>query len=100
MAACRPTTRRPRGDISAALVVLERALTLAEPVDYVRLFVDEGLPMVVLLEAAVKRGLTPAYARHLLTASGKIESRTPANQTAIEPLSEREHDVLRLLAPI
>ena len=51
-------------------------------------------------EAAVKRGLTPASARHLLTASGKIESRAPANQAAIEPLSEREHDVLRLLAPI
>ncbi len=73
VAACRPTTRRPRGDISAALVALERALTLAEPVDYVRLFVDEGLPMVVLLEAAVKRGITPAYSRHRLTASGTIE---------------------------
>ena len=53
--------------------------------------------MVVLLEAAMRRGLTPASARRLLTASGKIESRTPANQTAIEPLSERERDVLRLL---
>ena len=100
MAACRPTTRRPRGDISAALVALEGALTLAEPVDYVRLYVDEGLPMVVLLNAAVKRGITPAYARHLLTASGKLERSAPAKEAAIEPLSEREHAVLRLLAPI
>ena len=34
-----------QGDISAALVPLERVLTLAEPEGYVRIFVDEGKPM-------------------------------------------------------
>ena len=38
-----------QGDIPAALVPLERALTLAEPEGYVRIFVDEGPPMAVLL---------------------------------------------------
>ena len=37
------------GDIPAALVPLERALTLAEPEGYVRMFVDEGPPMTQLL---------------------------------------------------
>ena len=45
-----------QGDIPAALVPLERALTLAEPEGYVRIFVDEGQPMAVLLEAAAETG--------------------------------------------
>jgi LuxR family maltose regulon positive regulatory protein len=87
-----------QGNIPAALVPLERALTLAEPEGYVRMFVDEGPPMAVLLEAARKHGIAPSYLRHLLAASGKAEERPPVNQTLIEPLSERELEVLRLLA--
>ena len=86
-----------QGDIPAALVPLERALTLAEPEGYVRIFVDEGPPMAALLEAAAKQGIALNYVRHLLTAFGKAESKTPAKQVLIEPLSERELDVLRLL---
>ncbi len=86
-----------RGDIAAALVPLERALTLAEPEGYVRIFVDEGLPMAALLEAAAKRRIAPDYTRQLLTALGKAEHKTPVKQDLIEPLSERELDVLRLL---
>jgi LuxR family maltose regulon positive regulatory protein len=85
------------GDIPAALAPLSRALTLAEPESYVRIFVDEGPPMAVLLEKAAKHGIAPNYVRHLLTALGKAEDRTPVNQGLIEPLSERERDVLRLL---
>jgi LuxR family maltose regulon positive regulatory protein len=86
-----------RGDIPAALAPLERALTLAEPEGYVRIFVDEGPPMAVLLEEAAEHRIAPAYVRRLLTAFGKTEDRTPAERVVIEPLSERELDVLRLL---
>jgi LuxR family maltose regulon positive regulatory protein len=86
-----------RGDIRAALVRLERALTLAEPEGYVRIFVDEGAPMAVLLEEAAEHGLAPRYVGRLLSASGKTEHRPPVSQVLIEPLSERELDVLRLL---
>ncbi|MBB6670079.1 LuxR C-terminal-related transcriptional regulator [Cohnella nanjingensis] len=90
-----------QGDTPAALVPLERALNLAEPEGYVRIFVDEGRPMAVLLEEAVKRWITPNYSRRLLGAFGHSEGRTPAKQDASEPLSEplseRERDVLRLL---
>jgi LuxR family maltose regulon positive regulatory protein len=90
-----------RGNVAAALVPLERALTLAEPEGYVRIFVDEGLPMAALLEAAAKRRIAPDYTRQLLTALGKAEHKTPVKQDCkkiqIEPLSERELDVLRLL---
>jgi LuxR family maltose regulon positive regulatory protein len=85
------------GDIPAALVPLSRALRLAEPEGYVRMFVDEGRPMAVLLEAAVKHGTAPNYVRRLLAALGKAEDRTPVKQGLIEPLSDRELDVLRLL---
>ncbi|HLZ26240.1 MAG TPA: LuxR C-terminal-related transcriptional regulator [Chloroflexota bacterium] len=90
-----------RGNVAAALVPLERALTLAEPEGYVRIFVDEGLPMATLLEAAAQRRIAPRYTRQLLTALGKAEHTTPVEQDAkriqIEPLSERELEVLRLL---
>jgi len=86
-----------QGDIPAALAPLERALTLAEPEGYVRMFVDEGPPMAVLLEAAAKHGTAPSYVRRLLAALGKAEDRTPVKQGLIEPLSERELEVLRLL---
>ena len=87
-----------RGDTpAAALVPLERALALAEPEGYVRIFVDEGSAIAGLLHAAAQRRIAPDYIRQLLAAFDKTEDRTPLNQELIEPLSERELDVLRLL---
>jgi LuxR family maltose regulon positive regulatory protein len=86
-----------RGDVLAALAPLERALALAEPEGYVRIFVDEGPPMAVLLDATAKRGIAPTYVRRLLVAFDTAEDSRPAQQDLIEPLSERELDVLRLL---
>ena len=88
---------RLRGDIPAALVPLERALTTAEPEGYVRVFVDEGAPMAVLLEAAAERGIAPSYVQRLQTAGGEAADRAIAATDLIEPLSGRELDVLRLL---
>lgn len=87
--------RHTQGDVPAALLLLRRALTLAEPEGYVRIFADEGRPMEVLLEAAAEAGIAPNYVQRLLTAFGlaKPVIRKPLD----EPLSERERDVLRLL---
>ncbi|MCL6571871.1 MAG: LuxR C-terminal-related transcriptional regulator [Bacillus sp. (in: Bacteria)] len=86
-----------QGDITKALVPLERGLTLAGPEGYIRIFVDEGRPMAALLEAAAKQGIALNYVRHLLTAFAKAEGRTTVKQLMTEPLSEREREVLRLL---
>ncbi|HEY3116718.1 MAG TPA: LuxR C-terminal-related transcriptional regulator, partial [Chloroflexota bacterium] len=86
-----------RGDIPTALVPLGRALALAQPEGYVRIFVDEGPPMAGLLQEAAKRRIARDYVRQLLAAFGKAEDRTRVKQVLIEPLSERELDVLRLL---
>jgi LuxR family maltose regulon positive regulatory protein len=85
------------GDIPAALTCLERALTLAEPEGYVRVFVDEGPPMASLLRAAAKQGTTRNYVRRLLAAVSQTRQDSPGRQALIDPLSERELDVLRLL---
>ena len=90
--------RRARGDQDGALGSLERALALAEPEGYVRIFVDEGAAMATLLEAAARRTIAPAHVRRLLSAYDAAEARTPPRQALVEPLSERELDVLRLLA--
>jgi LuxR family maltose regulon positive regulatory protein len=87
-----------RGDMRAALVPLERALMLAEPEGYVRVFVDEGPRVADLLQAAAKRGIAPRYVHQLLTDFGTPAREPRAKQHLVEPLSERELDVLRLLA--
>jgi LuxR family transcriptional regulator, maltose regulon positive regulatory protein len=85
------------GDIPAALGFLDRAVTLAEPEGYVRVFADEGPSMTSLLRAAAKRGTRRDYVRRLLAAGSRTEHNGPVEQALIEPLSERELDVLRLL---
>ena len=89
-----------RGDTAAALAALRRALTLAEPEGYVRIFVDEGAPMTALLTSAAKQGVGRTSARRVLAAAvvGGTPARTPTQQELIEPLSRRELEVLRLLA--
>jgi LuxR family maltose regulon positive regulatory protein len=86
-----------RADVPAALTSLQRAVTLAEPEGYVRIFAEEGPPMASLLRAVSKQGTAPNYVRRLLAAINKAEDSTPANNGLIEPLSARELDVLRLL---
>ena len=44
-------------DLPHALASLARALALAEPENYVRIFVDQGVPMEALLQAAAKQGM-------------------------------------------
>ena len=89
--------RQAQDDVPAALASLRRALTLAEPEGYVRIFADEGPPMASLLRAAAKLRIAPGYVRRLLAAVNKTGDGTPASQGLTEPLSERELDVLRLL---
>jgi LuxR family maltose regulon positive regulatory protein len=85
-----------RGDRTAALAALQRALTLAEPEGYVRLFLDQGPPMATLLRAAAKQ--TPSgYVRRLVAALTETAPGTALDQALIDPLSARELDVLRLL---
>jgi LuxR family maltose regulon positive regulatory protein len=93
-----------QGDLPAALEPLQKALTLAEPEGYVRLFVDEGLPMIQLLREAASRGITSDYTGKLLTAfeAGERKSQPKADlasaQPLIEPLSQREQKILQLIA--
>ena len=79
------------------MAALEQALTLAEPEGYVRVFLDEGPSMTTLLRAAAQQGRAADYARYLLAADNSRARRTPIQRGLVEPLSERELHVLRLL---
>jgi LuxR family maltose regulon positive regulatory protein len=107
-----------QGSISAALAPLERSLTLAEPEGYVRIFVDEGLPIAHLLREVAARGMMPDYIGKLLAAfedateeeRRKTKENIPSPiarpsspvlseaEGLIEPLSDRELEVLHLIA--
>jgi LuxR family maltose regulon positive regulatory protein len=92
---------KARSDMPAALALLEQALVLSEPEDFVRVFLDEGPPMAALLRAAVHHGVARDRAQHLLSSAGGPAAATRHNpavgQGLVEPLSGRELDVLRLL---
>jgi LuxR family maltose regulon positive regulatory protein len=89
-------------DMPFALTALERALKLAEPEGYVRIFMDEGPSMAQLLSEAAACKIMLAYTEKLLVAfrdeqrTGEVSPRLPAPQPLIEPLSQRELDILRL----
>jgi LuxR family maltose regulon positive regulatory protein len=97
--------RQRQDDIPAALSALERALKLAEPEGYVRLFVDEGTALAALLRKAAASRITPDYTGKLLAAFGAERNgsgeetplaATPVPTSLSEPLSQRELDILRL----
>jgi LuxR family maltose regulon positive regulatory protein len=111
-------THRSQGNVDEALNVLERALSIGEPEGFVRTFVDEGPPMAKLLQEAIERGIASDYAGKLLAASGEtvkgreqppkaddslfiVEPSPPIQswtEAFFEPLSERELEVLQLIA--
>jgi LuxR family maltose regulon positive regulatory protein len=108
-----------QANLTSALAPLKRALTLAESEGYVRIFVYEGKPMAELLTRMEAKEATPrakAYIHKLLSAfdqqqeigpsrstykeinrSSFAEKQAVSRQSLIEPLSEREMEVLKLL---
>jgi LuxR family transcriptional regulator, maltose regulon positive regulatory protein len=88
----------------SALLPLQRALTLAEPEGYVRIFVDDGRPMARLLTDAAAHGIMADYVTRLQAAFEVEEQKSadklprPPAQSLIEPLSRRELEVLQLVA--
>jgi LuxR family maltose regulon positive regulatory protein len=109
--------RQAQGDLPQALTRLEEALTLAEPAGYVRLFVDEGAPVAKLLALLDQYSTTVSrpYLKTLLAAFPNFDlrisdqtpivnrsQRPPVGKSEIvnlvEPLSERELEILRLIA--
>jgi LuxR family maltose regulon positive regulatory protein len=89
--------RHTRHDLTGAMASLDRAVALAEPEGYVRAFIDEGPRMAALLKLAAKQRNAPSYVRRLLAAVVTAEGGAVVTQPLIEPLSERELEVLRLL---
>jgi LuxR family maltose regulon positive regulatory protein len=91
--------RDAAGDTVGALAALDAAVAVAEPEGYVRVFLDEGPLMSRLLRTAAKRPNPPPYFHELLRATSPGPDRAPGRQgqALIEPLSERELEVLRLL---
>jgi LuxR family maltose regulon positive regulatory protein len=93
------------GDIPSALAPLERALALAEPEGYIRSFLDEGSNMTKLLREAATCGILPGYTGRLLAEIEAEQQRDSGEallpsslvpKPLIEPLSQRELEILRL----
>lgn len=84
-----------------AVGALRKAISIGEPEGYRRIFLDQGAAMVPLLRTLASLEDSPPFARRLLAdAAGPdfpSERSTPTGQVALEVLSRREMDVLRLL---
>ena len=84
-----------RGETAVSLQTLNQALDLAEPDQQIRVFVDEGEAMRTLLLGVEKR----PFITQLLNAFPQAEqSKAPPQNTLVDPLSERELEVLQLIA--
>jgi LuxR family maltose regulon positive regulatory protein len=92
------------GEKDKAVQLLGEALALAEPGGFIRLFVDEGIRMAHLLSEARARGIMPDYTGKLLTVFEATDQKSEDKsclskaQPLIEPLSQRELEVLQLIA--
>jgi LuxR family maltose regulon positive regulatory protein len=93
------------GERETALDVLGEALRdTPEPQSHVRLYLDEGAPMLDLLHHAARttggddhRAVVRAWARRLLERPGPTAGAPVTQQSLADPLSQREVEVLRLL---
>lgn len=110
----RAQMRAALGDRPAGVEDVSLAIELAEPEGYIRTFLDAGGEITGLLRESLQRSQPGEYAARLLQALPSPtpgESPTPARpgvtsrlspaearQTAQEPLTERELEVLRLIA--
>jgi LuxR family maltose regulon positive regulatory protein len=88
------------GERDRAVQTLGEALAEGEPGGFVRIFLDEGAPMARLLAEALAQGVMPGYTSRLLAA---FEVESPAHaplstRPLVEPLSQRELEVLQLIA--
>jgi LuxR family maltose regulon positive regulatory protein len=92
------------GDQERALADTARALELGEPEGFVSLFVEQGPPVAAalrtLLEQKRPESVRPAYVRRVLAAFDPVPAPEPPHQeeALVEPLSERELEVLHLIA--
>ncbi len=79
---------------------MSRALELGEPEGYVRTFLDLGSPMQDLLGIAARRGSDPNYINKLLAAFPTATDQPTRLEIRelIEPLNDRETQILRLLS--
>jgi LuxR family maltose regulon positive regulatory protein len=86
-------------DIPKALDALQQALEIARPEDYLRVFLDEGKPVIELLRHAGSKGIESQYVATILAeVRQESDGSVHENQPLIDPLSEREIEILRLLA--
>ena len=86
------------GDIEQALDVITRVATLAAPEGHLRVFLDEAAPIRGLLGLAVRRDPSAVSLRRLQSAFDDGGGQASRPDGAVDALSERELDVLRLLA--
>lgn len=91
------------GEKDRALQLLAEALKMAEEGDFIRLFIDEGEPMAQLLFEAEVGGIGPEYVKKLLAVFSterlaENKYAMPQASSEIEPLSQRELEILQLIA--
>jgi LuxR family maltose regulon positive regulatory protein len=93
---CQALSRAKQGDMDTAVSIFHRALALAQPGGYIRLFLDSNDPSLVrLLHVAANNGVSANYARTIL---GHFGPQDGEEATAVQPLSPREMEVLHYLA--
>ena len=91
------TVYQGQNQLKIALQQLKLIFSLVHPQAYLRLFLDADKSIQELLKYAAKQNIYPNYVNWLLKAFDNIAP-SNKNQNLIEPLSDRELEILQLIA--
>jgi LuxR family maltose regulon positive regulatory protein len=86
-----------KGRTTGAMMALTQALQRAHPESFIAIFVDLGEPMAELLQRAKNQDILPDFVSRLIALIQKQETSTLPELALIEPLSQREMEILSLV---
>ena len=86
------------GEKDKAIQLLVSVLALTEPEGFIRIYIDEGFPMFRLLSETLAQGFSTGYINKLLEIFTSEGNHSEKKQPLLEPLSQRELEILQLLS--
>ena len=85
-------------DLDRAVMQLQPAIEAGDSQGFLRTFLNEGEGMAEILQEAARRGVSPGYVGGILAVIGAPADTSPKFEELLDPLTERELEVLRLVA--
>ena len=87
-----------QGEKNKAVRLMDKVLTITERSGFIRIFVDQGMSMFRLLSETASRGIMQEYISRIIAAFKAEKNENEEIQPLLDPLSQREIEVLKLIS--